>query len=148
MKTVILAAAFVIIAQPSHALHILLVNDDGLSPNVQAQYEALTAAGHDVLVSVPCTNQSGKGASISLFVPLTPLTAPCRGDAAQVGAPGVGPVAGKSNFYYVNGTPVMATIYGLDVLAPQRWGKEPDLVLSGPNEGQNAGPIVNSSGTV
>jgi 5'-nucleotidase len=144
----LLAFAMLSLASPAHALNILLVNDDGLSPNVLAQYDALVAAGHDVLVSVPCTNQSGKGASISLFAPLTPLTGPCRGDAAPVGAPGVGSVAGKPGFHYVNGTPVMATIYGLDVLAPQRWKRAPDLVLSGPNEGQNLGPIVNSSGTV
>jgi 5'/3'-nucleotidase SurE len=42
----------------------------------------------------------------------------------------------------------MATMYGLDVLAPARWGRSPDVVLSGPNEGQNVGLIVNSSGTV
>ena len=143
-----MAATLAGAAHPSCALNILLVNDDGLSPNIQAQYEALTAAGHNVLVSVPCTNQSGKGASISLFESLTPPTVPCRGDAAPVGAPGVGSVAGKPDFYYVNGTPVMATIYGLEVLARQRWNKEPDLVLSGPNEGQNVGPLVNSSGTV
>jgi 5'-nucleotidase len=29
----------------------------------------------------------------------------------------------------------------------KRWGKAPDLVLSGPNEGQNVGAIVISSGT-
>ncbi len=52
------------------------------------------------------------------------------------------------DYFYVHGTPVMATMYGLDVLATARWGKAPDLVLSGPNEGQNLGKIVNSSGTV
>lgn len=131
----------------TRALLILLVNDDGLSPNLQAQYDALVAAGHQVLVSFPCTNQSGKGASLSLFTPLAPLTVPCRAEAAPVGAPGVGNVARKADFYYVNGTPVMATVYGIQ-LAAQRWGKQPDLVLSGPNEGQNAGPLVNASGTV
>ena len=144
----IAGAALGAIAAPAAALNILLVNDDGLSANIQAQYEALVAAGHEVIVSVPCQNQSGKGASINFLVPLTPLTTACRNDAAQAGAPGVGPMPNKPNYSYVNGTPVMATIYGLQVLAPQRWGKAPDLVVSGPNEGQNAGPIVNSSGTV
>src|ERR1700737_2501686 len=63
----LLAAALVAFAEPSSALNILLVNDDGLTSILQAQYEALTAAGYDVLVSMPCTNQSGKGASLSLF---------------------------------------------------------------------------------
>ncbi|MCK6395207.1 5'/3'-nucleotidase SurE [Zoogloea sp.] len=42
----------------------------------------------------------------------------------------------------------MATMYGLDVLATARWNKAPDLVLSGPNEGQNVGRVVVSSGTI
>lgn len=53
-----------------------------------------------------------------------------------------------SDFFYVDGTPVMAMLYGIDVVANARWGKAPDLVLSGPNIGQNSGYIVVSSGTV
>ncbi len=76
----------------------------------------------------------------------------CHNGAAPIGAPAVGPFTktGYTNgdFFYVHGTPVMATMYGLDVLAPARWGKAPDLVLSGPNEGQNVGLIVDRSGTI
>jgi len=133
---------------PSHALNILLTNDDGLTSNLRALQSALLAAGHDVLVSVPCQNQSGKGAAVSFLTPVTPLPKACRGNAAPAGAPGVGRVSGLTDAYYVDGTPVMATMYGLDVLAPQRWAKAPDLVLSGPNEGQNLGDVVISSGTV
>jgi 5'-nucleotidase len=43
----------------------------------------------------------------------------------------------------------MSLLYGLDIAAKARWGDAvPDLVLSGPNEGQNVGRIINSSGTV
>jgi 5'-nucleotidase len=42
----------------------------------------------------------------------------------------------------------MAMLYGVDVAAAKRWGRAPDLVLSGPNEGQNIGSIVLTSGTV
>lgn len=42
----------------------------------------------------------------------------------------------------------MATIYGLDIVAKKHWGKLPDLVLSGPNEGQNVGKVVIHSGTI
>lgn len=42
----------------------------------------------------------------------------------------------------------MALLYGVDVAGMKRWGAEPDLVLSGPNEGQNVGAIILSSGTV
>jgi 5'-nucleotidase len=133
---------------PSHALNILLTNDDGLTSNLRALQTALVAAGHDVLVSVPCQNQSGKGAAVSFLTPVTPLTKACRGNAAPAGSPGVGHINGLTDAHYVDGTPVMATMYGLDVLATARWGKAPDLVLSGPNEGQNLGDIVISSGTV
>jgi 5'-nucleotidase len=54
----------------------------------------------------------------------------------------------ERDYFYVDGTPVMALLYGLDVAAQARWGKAPDLVLSGPNEGQNVGSIVLTSGTV
>ena len=147
-RSTVVALALAVWVAPACALNILLVNDDGLTGNVQAQYEALVAAGHDVVVSLPCQNQSGKGGAINLLEPLWPLNAACRGGAAEVGAPGVGKMTGKENYWYVDGTPVMATAYGLDIVARQRWGMAPDLVVSGPNEGQNAGPLVNMSGTV
>jgi 5'-nucleotidase len=76
----------------------------------------------------------------------------CHNGVAATGAPAVGPFtkSGYTNgdFNYVHGTPVMATMYGLDVLAQARWGKAPDLLLSGPNEGQNVGRVVINSGTI
>lgn len=150
LKPLSLAACAVALSLPlsSHALNILLTNDDGLTANTRALQAALVAAGHDVVVSVPCQNQSGKGAAVNFLAPITPLAKACRNNAAPAGAPGVGPIAGLNNAHYVDGTPVMATMYGLDVLATQRWGQAPDLVVSGPNEGQNVGAIVISSGTV
>jgi 5'-nucleotidase len=136
------------------AERIVLTNDDGLTSNIKALYTALKAAGHDVVVSIPCYGQSGMGAAVNYLRPVTPLTQPCLNNAAPAGAPGVGPVTKTedgfdySDFHYVSGTPVMATMRGMDVLAQARWGAAPDLVLSGPNEGQNVGSIVNGSGTV
>lgn len=136
-------------ASPAFALNILLTNDDGFAaPNIRALYAKLKAAGHDVIVSAPCQNQSGKGASLNFLTPLTALSKDCRGGTVKVGAPGVGVDPSIADINYVDGTPVMATMYGLDVLAPARWGKAPDVVISGPNEGQNLGAIVNTSGTV
>lgn len=144
--------ALALSSQPAFARNIVLTNDDGLTSNVVALYEALVAAGHDVIVSVPCTNQSGMGAALGLARPLAPLSEPCLNDAAKAGDPGAGPMTreglAKGDFYYVNSTPVMALLHGLDVAAMARWGKAPDLVLSGPNEGQNVGAIILSSGTV
>lgn len=145
-------AAILALATPvaAEARNIVITNDDGLTSNVVALYKALKADGHDVIVSVPCQNQSGMGAALGLR-PLTPLEAACRNNAAALGAPGAGPMTREGlggDFHYVNSTPVMALLYGLDVVAMKRWGAAPDLVLSGPNEGQNVGAIVISSGTV
>ena len=137
--------------QPVFAKNIVLTNDDGLTSNVKALYEELKAQGHDVIVSVPCTGQSGMGAAVKFMRPLGPLAADCLNGAAKAGDPGAGPMTRSgfgADWNYVDGTPVMATLYGIDVLAKARWGKAPDLVLSGPNEGQNVGHIVISSGTV
>jgi 5'-nucleotidase len=133
---------------PAAALNIVLTNDDGLTANVKALREALIAAGHDVVLSIPCQNQSGTGAGLAFFRPITSLTRACVGEAAAAGAPGVGPIDGIENAYYVDGTPVMAAMHGLDIIAAQRWKEGPNLLISGPNEGQNAGGIVISSGTV
>ena len=149
------AASLALAASPAAARNIVLTNDDGLTSNVVALYEALKAAGHDVVVSVPCTNQSGQGAALGIARPIAPLKAPCLNDAAEAGAPGAGPMTrkglpgeGARDFYYVDGTPVASLLHGVEVVAMARWGKAPDLVLSGPNEGQNVGAIILSSGTV
>lgn len=156
------AAALLGLAAPAFAANILLVNDDGLTSNAKALYEALKAEGHDVIVSVPCTGQSGRGAGIVMYstdtiVPDNDKTqieaeGGCHNGAAPTGAPAVGRFtkAGYTggDYNYVHGTPVMAAMYGVDVVAIARWNKAPDFVLSGPNEGQNLGKIVNSSGTV
>ena len=158
IAAILLAAA----STPAFALKILVVNDDGLTSNLKALHAALKNAGHDVIVSVPCTGQSGRGAAVVMYSSgrivadndktQIDAEAGCHNGAAPLGAPAVGPFtkAGFTNgdFYYAHGTPVAATMYGLDVLAPQRWKAPPDLVLSGPNEGQNLGRLVNSSGTV
>ncbi|HET8882369.1 MAG TPA: 5'/3'-nucleotidase SurE [Solimonas sp.] len=145
------AATFVFAATlsaPGWALNIVLSNDDGFeSANIHALYAKLKAAGHDVVLSGPAQNNSGKGGSMNFLIPVTPLTRDTRFGTVKAGAPGVGNEPDDSNIFYVDGTPVMALLYGLDVVAPQRWGKQPDLVISGPNEGGNLGMINPSSGT-
>jgi 5'-nucleotidase len=162
MKRLAISAALALCASPAFALNIVLANDDGLTSNIKALYEELKAAGHSVIVSVPCTGQSGRSAAIVMYsttviIPDNDKTqveaeGGCHNGAAPTGAPAVGPFtkSGYTNgdYNYVHGTPVMATMYGLDVLATARWGKAPDLVLSGPNEGQNVGKVVINSGTI
>jgi 5'-nucleotidase len=133
----------------SNAANILLTNDDGLTANAKALRAALIDAGHEVVMSVPCRNQSGSGGSFSFYAPIGPLATACLNGAAPAGAPGVGPIAALEYSYYVEGTPVASLMHGLDVASKARWGADPDLVISGPNEGQNAGMAVNfRSGTV
>ena len=148
---VLAAAALSFVSGVAPAREIVLTNDDGLTSNVVALYKALKAAGHDVIVSVPCTNQSGMGAAMYIAKPLPPLAADCLNAAAKAGAPGAGPMSAPGlagDFFYVDGTPVMSLLYGLDIVAQKRWGHPPELVLSGPNQGQNLGAIVIGSGTV
>nr|WP_315251581.1 5'/3'-nucleotidase SurE [uncultured Duganella sp.] len=162
MKRLAMSAALALCISPAFALNILLSNDDGLTSNVKALYDELKAAGHSVIVSVPCTGQSGRSAAIVMYSTTTIIPdndktqieaeGGCHNGAAATGAPAVGPFTKSGytggDFNYVHGTPVMAAMYGLDVLAQARWGKAPDLVLSGPNEGQNVGKVVINSGTI
>lgn len=146
------AAAAVVFAttlsSPSWALNIVLSNDDGFeSANIHALYVKLKAAGYDVVLSGPAQNNSGKGGAMNFLQPITPLSRDTRFGTIKAGAPGVGVEPDDADIHYVDGTPVMAMLYGIDVLAPQRWGKQPDLVISGPNEGGNLGMINPSSGT-
>ncbi len=134
----------------ANALNIVVSNDDGFeSANTRALYERLVAAGHDVIVAAPTQNNSGKGGSIDFLRPITPLTRATRWATVPAGAPGVGvdPQV-PTNIFYVDGTPVMSLLYGLDVQAVKRWAGPPDLVISGPNEGNNTGAVNVSSGTV
>lgn len=160
---VLFALALAAAATPVSALRIVLTNDDGLTSNLVAAYTALKADGHDVIVSVPCTGQSGRGAAIVMLSPVTIVAdndrtqieaeGGCHNGTALLGAPAVGRFtkAGFTggDYHYVHGTPVLAAMYALDVVAAARWGAQPpDLLLSGPNEGRNVGSIVVSSGTV
>lgn len=139
------------LAAEARPRHVLIVNDDGLTSNALALYKALKARGDDVIVSLPCHNQSGKGTALKLDPP-APLASDCRAGAAKAGGPAAGamtrPGLPAGDFHYVEGTPTMALLHGLDMLAPARWHGAPDLVLSGPNEGRNVGPAILASGTV
>lgn len=154
MRRLSILTAIALFAAPASlsARDIVISNDDGLTSNVLALYHALKEAGHDVIVSVPCHNQSGQGAALRIGRPLAALAEACLNNAAQAGEPGAGAITRTGipggDFFYVDGTPIMALAYGLDVVGQERWGRMPDLVLSGPNEGQNVGSIVISSGTV
>lgn len=114
-----------------NALDILLVNDDGFdAEGIQILFNTLTAAGYDVTLVAPKEQQSGTGTSINTDLIFQPLE-----------IENFGP-----NQWFVNASPVVTTLTALDVILD---GDEPDLVISGINEGANIGEnIVISSGTV
>jgi 5'/3'-nucleotidase SurE len=133
---ILIGAAFLgAIPGSAVALDILLTNDDGFdSPGITALHSALVAAGHDVTLVAPATQQSGKGGSINTEV--FDFT------------PGVGLMQLTNHgggVWSLAGTPVDAVKAGLDIV---RAGNPPDLIVSGLNFGQNIGkPGSNASGT-
>ena len=140
-----LVAHSLLVSVPAAALNIVLTNDDSWNThNIKAMKVALVAKGHDVIMTAPCTGQSGKGGSFGFFksVKVDETKAEqyefCVGDINTA----------QAFDDYVEGTPVMSVLYGIDVAAQKKWGKAPDLVVSGPNEGNNLGYLNNNSGTL
>lgn len=152
------AAALLAVASPVAAqdkaagggYDILLSNDDGVNTeNVLALAEVLKGLGNRVVISTPCRNSSGTGGMVSFFKPMGPLETDCLNGSVKAGAAPVGPVdPADPTVTYVDGSPVMSVVYGIEVAGPKAWGKGPDLVVSGPNEGFNTGLVGPSSGTV
>lgn len=143
--------AAVLAATPAQARNILLCNDDGIvAANLRALKVRLSEAGHSVIIAAPVDNQSGRGGYISFLSPVPALTGAERSARAlglPAGTAGVGQDPADADVHYVNGTPVAACLYGIDVASRTKWGASPDLVISGPNEGNNTGHINPSSGT-
>ncbi|MGW6985314.1 5'/3'-nucleotidase SurE [Streptomyces sp. NPDC054932] len=114
-------------AAPAGPLRILLTNDDGYNaPGIRKVFERLTAAGHDVTIVAPLTNQSGAGTKMS-------------------NAPAITVKHPEPKVWAVDGTPGDSVGFGLaEVFA----GDAPDLVVSGTNFGPNVAGLATHSGTV
>ena len=112
-------------AEPA-SLRILLTNDDGYdTPGIRALHEALVAAGHDVTLVAPHTDQSGSGMRVSTQGTL---------DYVQH----------HEGIWSVDGSPADSVLVGLLHIMQS---EPPDLVVSGANFGPNLG-YASSSGTV
>jgi 5'-nucleotidase len=113
----------------SAPLTIMVTNDDGIgAPGIDAVVTALQALDDvAVIVVAPAENQSGSSDR------RTPGGAPYAESATTSGVTGTA----------VDGFPADTIAVALDEL-----GLEPDLVVSGINEGQNTGPFAFLSGTV
>lgn len=111
---------------------ILLTNDDGIrSPALWAAAEALSEIGF-VTVAAPREQSSGAGRSM-------PITSDGTLIEEQVEVRGK-----KWNVYAVGGSPAQAVQHGILELMP----REPDLVVSGINYGENLTTGITVSGTV
>jgi 5'-nucleotidase len=128
LASVMLLAA----AVPARAakFRILVGNDDGFgAPGIAELVKVLTAdSSLDVSVYAPATNQSGTGDRYTNG-PLTVTSA-----QTSDGYPA----------FSVAGYPADGILFGVLQGLPQR----PDLVITGINQGQNVGDLVNISGTV
>lgn len=140
---------------PAHALNIVVTNDDGCeATTVHALYQRLAAAGHQVIISASMADQSGQGGALAFLRPVTPIAVASRGGNLPAGTLGIATLAQVPAIGYgqrvfcVNSTPVGATLYALDIAARAVFGAPADLVISGPNYGNNTGLINNGSGTV
>ncbi|MEV6999013.1 5'/3'-nucleotidase SurE [Streptomyces sp. NPDC093982] len=108
-------------------LRILLTNDDGYNaPGIRIMFDRLTAAGHEVTIVAPLTNQSGAGTKISSASTVT------------VKHP-------EPRVWAVDGTPGDSVAFGLSEVFADR---APDLVVSGTNFGPNVAGLATHSGTV
>ncbi len=111
---------------------ILLTNDDGIrSPALWAAAEALAEIGF-VTVAAPREQSSGAGRSM-------PITSDGKLVEEQVEIRGK-----KWKVYAVGGSPAQAVQHGILELMP----RQPDLVVSGINYGENLTTGITVSGTV
>ncbi|MCY1278140.1 5'-nucleotidase SurE [compost metagenome] len=139
------------LATPSaNALNILLSNDDGYDhPNIRAVYDALKAQGHSVKIAAPYSEQSARGGAFfyGREVRIGRDKDPAYPDSyylttTEKGRCQSSACAGQDVEIEVSGTPVMALLLGLEKVLPN-----PDLVIVGPNPGNNLGALNNISGT-
>lgn len=131
-------------------LNIVLTNDDGFeTPLIQSLFFALKEANHNVVMSAPYGAQSGTSGLIEFLRPYAATTEDSPAGTVTAGSPGVGPTTLDEHQFYVDGAVTSAVLYGVDVLTKRVLGVDvPDLVISGPNEGQNVGLLTAHSGTM
>ncbi|KAJ5702828.1 sure-like protein [Penicillium malachiteum] len=130
-------------------LIFLITNDDGFGTgNIREMYKAMKGYGHNVFLVASSSDQSGKGGSLT-YATSANLTANSEYDLVKAGAPSVGHDPDDDHIWYYDGSPVACTSVGIDYVLPKFGVSEPDLVMSGPNYGDNVGGFAfTSSGTI
>lgn len=115
---------------------ILLTNDDGIdSPGLLAAARAVADLG-DLLIVAPTRQQSGASRSLRVGFDGRILATSLECDGRQLPA------------WHLDGAPAQAVLYGVVEVAPRLAGRQPDLIISGINYGENLGAQTLISGTV
>lgn len=143
----LLTASFILEAS---ALNVLVNNDDSWgSANIRELYRVLRSNGHNAYMVAPANAQSGQGGRLS-FSNSSTLTAPSLYGLLPAGAPSVGHDADDDHVWYYDGTPAACTLVALDYILPNFADFDtPDLLVSGPNFGDNVGTFAfTGSGTI
>ncbi len=113
-----------------NSMKVLLSNDDGIdATGLKILHNLLSQMRHEVFVVAPEHQHSGTSHTITLQTPLIPKK------------------VYKEGIFYgysINGSPADSVKLGISDLCP----KDIDIVLSGINLGNNAGPAIYYSGTV
>ncbi len=149
MSKCFLRMLFFIISIPLSvsASNILIVNDDSISPGVNALYNTFKHdPNNNVLVVVPDTNNSGVGTKIT-----TPDSSKCARTRYPIRCQNITVKEIKKHYYTISGTPVDAVNFGIKNYSRLIGisSLSPDIVISGINEGMNIGmPLIRASGTV
>ncbi|MDF0729275.1 5'/3'-nucleotidase SurE [Pseudomonas entomophila] len=146
----LLLASSALACAPAFALNILLSNDDGYThPNIRVLYTTLKAAGHQVRIAAPQSEQSARGGAFfyGREVSIGRDSDPAYPDSYYLATHETGvcqspACAGQTVSIEISATPVMAVLMGLNKVMP-----DPDLVIVGPNPGNNLGAINLASGT-
>ncbi|KAF2020850.1 acid phosphatase precursor [Aaosphaeria arxii CBS 175.79] len=130
-----------------HAARIIQSNDDGWAEaNVRTFFNTLTFAGHDVVLSAPAKQNSGRG---SLDAPPKQVDGNgCIHQSCPPNSPPIGTNQSETRLNYVNSFPVTSIKTGIDEIGPKLWNARAELAVTGPNVGDNAGIKVPFSGTV
>ncbi|MDU8357514.1 MULTISPECIES: 5'/3'-nucleotidase SurE [Pseudomonas syringae group] len=139
-----------LLTTPAFALNILLSNDDGYAhANIRALYSELRSQGHNVKIAAPFSEQSARGGAFiyGRKVQIGQDADPAWPDSYYLSTSEKGvctslACAGETVDITISATPVMAVLMGLKKVMPQA-----DLVIVGPNPGNNLGVINNASGT-
>ncbi|WP_319421003.1 5'/3'-nucleotidase SurE [Pleurocapsa sp. FMAR1] len=121
------------------SLNILLVNDDGIGADgIGTLFNGLVAAGHDVAVVAPESQQSAQGSTLG---GLDALTSSFTIEASEEFGP---------SSFAVDAAVVPTVLTGLELadLGAIFPGEAIDVVISGTNAGENIGTSNNISGTV